>query len=697
MTLQQNRDQEELLPYAVDKTLKINLDEIEKSLYKDWDCILAVDGYEGCITGDTIIRCNRANLRKKYTIKELYNHYHNNPDDLPYSKYSYQWDMNIPTHVRSYDDKLKEIKLHKIKNVVYSGKKQVYQLILEDGKTLKATPEHKILTNNGYVELIKLDKNEHIIICDNIPKRKTKFVQIKEIIQLGIEDTYDIQCEEPYHNFNANDIIIHNSGKSTVALQMAHYIDRSFNLSRVCFTSEEFINCIVNAKKYQSVVYDEARSGLNARRALSEVNVALTNMLAEIRQKNLFVVIVLPSFFDLDKNVACWRSRALVHVYTRGLKERGFFKFYSQNKKKMLYVLGKRTYQYSKVICDFHGRFSDINPLDEQAYRLKKKENLEKFGFMGKQTSNKYEPAKIREEESMRILYNLLSFGRLTKKDMSEIMGFSVAVLSSRIKKIQDNYDLFKQNLDNVRDNEGELALFEKMNNVNASKKIANFDITGIVDKSTGNIVPNPNSHFLPKPERNIVPNSMLSLPSGNPLNTNQVLSPSSSNTPPPQKNSELYKPLNTPDEIIINKQEDLYKSRENHIKTPENIYKSQFYGQKSPESSNFLPEATPNTAIMGTPVGNNHINNDDNKQSLQTPEQKQQNENTPQQNYEQSLERGGNLFQTHNKNVLNIIQRTPPPIPDTNPQLKKAFIDLLKENPEKEYSNEELSSHPTL
>lgn len=53
-------------------------------------------------------------------------------------------------------------------------------------------------------------------------KDKLSFVAtediIKSITSVGIKKTYDIQCQSPYNNYVANKIIVHNCGKSSMAL-----------------------------------------------------------------------------------------------------------------------------------------------------------------------------------------------------------------------------------------------------------------------------------------------------------------------------------------------------------------------------------------------------------------------------------------------------------------------------------------------
>jgi hypothetical protein len=166
------------------------------------------------------------------------------------------------------------------------------------------------------------------------------------------------------------------TGKSVFAMQCAYVCDNTLTNDRVVFTSNAFRKAVIAAKPYQAVIYDEAYTGLSSRSTMSFINKALVSMLAEIRQKNLFVFVVMPTFFDLDKYVALWRSRALIHVYTSDDFERGFFAWFDRDKKKDLYILGKKFYTYSNVKPNFTGRFVNYYTVDEIEYRNNKKNSL---------------------------------------------------------------------------------------------------------------------------------------------------------------------------------------------------------------------------------------------------------------------------------------------------------------------------------
>lgn len=225
------------------------------------------------------------------------------------------------------------------------------------------------------------------------------------------------------------------SGKSVKAMQDCFYFDPTFNLDRICFTPREFTKAIKNAQPYQAVLYDEAYTGLSSRAAMSMINRVLVKMLAEIRQKNLFVAIVMPTFFDLDKYVAIWRSRVLIHVYTNANKERGFFLFFNQEKKKQLYVLGKKFYSYSKPKANFFGKFSNHYVVDEAEYRKRKRESLLK------QQSNEEEQL-IKEAAMKKMFTNLINIQGVTHMKKAEILSMPESTYFLWLRKYNETGEL---------------------------------------------------------------------------------------------------------------------------------------------------------------------------------------------------------------------------------------------------------------
>jgi hypothetical protein len=165
------------------------------------------------------------------------------------------------------------------------------------------------------------------------------------------------------------------SGKSVLAMQHARILDPNFNLNQLVFTSDDFISLIKNpnTKKGTCVILDEAYNAASARASLTEVNRSMIGLATEMRQKNLFVILVLPTFFDLDRYFAIWRCKALFHVYFAERSDDRRYIVFDFKSKKKLYLNGKKTYSYSKPKAPFPpATFFDTYIVDEMQYRIKK-------------------------------------------------------------------------------------------------------------------------------------------------------------------------------------------------------------------------------------------------------------------------------------------------------------------------------------
>ncbi len=221
------------------------------------------------------------------------------------------------------------------------------------------------------------------------------------------------------------------SGKSVFTQQIADYAsDGKLGLNQVCFNPKQFKEAILKAPKYSSVIFDEAFRGLSSRAALTQTNKIVVSMLQEIRQKNLFVFIVLPSIWDLDKYVSLHRCKGLFHVYTDVRKNRGFFRFYKRDKLTMMFGNPmKWRYKYPHA-PQIKGRFTKFYPLGEQEYRDKKAKSLGDYGYQ-QDTMSK------RETKKQEQLSTLLKFCNehlgLSQEKLGTILGLSHQAINSKI------------------------------------------------------------------------------------------------------------------------------------------------------------------------------------------------------------------------------------------------------------------------
>lgn len=134
--------------------------------------------------------------------------------------------------------------------------------------------------------------------------------------------------------------------------------------------------------KNQILIYDEGRQGLEAKRAMENLNKTMEDFLQECGFMGHVTLIVLPDFFKLHADYAVSRSLFLVDAFADKHKQRGFFNFYDETQKEWLYFLGKKKLgvvnRYNSASETFWGRFSSWFPFDKEKYEKMKQESIKK-------------------------------------------------------------------------------------------------------------------------------------------------------------------------------------------------------------------------------------------------------------------------------------------------------------------------------
>ncbi len=191
----------------------------------------------GCLTGDTVVTLD-AGVPRTRTMQQLWRTWTADPSSVH------------TLELRTLDEDVGEFRSGRILSVVDSGAKPVYRIELADGKHLKATATHRLLTSEGWATLrdaVRLEGEGHsaratrparVIAEDLSPEAASVFfrktsekdrgsptggvaatitrplahpVQVVSVEYAGVEQTYDLCVEGPWHNFVANGIVVHNS------------------------------------------------------------------------------------------------------------------------------------------------------------------------------------------------------------------------------------------------------------------------------------------------------------------------------------------------------------------------------------------------------------------------------------------------------------------------------------------------------
>jgi len=210
-------------------------------------------------------------------------------------------------------------------------------------------------------------------------------------------------------------------GKTTLSLQLAMYCDPTFNLDRVCFTAEQFMEAVEGSERYQAIVFDETMGYLSSRTAMSKFNKALIKVMNEMRSKNLFVFMNIPNLFMMDWYVAQHRTTGLLYI-----RKRAVFNSYDYPTKKKLYRMGKRYHEYC-VPPNFYGAFVKYFPIDKENYEKKKQEAID--GWI---ESKRAEDSSIKQRNLL--IIECVNKELLSQNAISELIGLSTRQITKIIK-----------------------------------------------------------------------------------------------------------------------------------------------------------------------------------------------------------------------------------------------------------------------
>jgi len=139
---------------------------------------------------------------------------------------------------------------------------------------------------------------------------------------------------------------------------------------------KDLIERAFKVPKYSYLLLDEWEDSYLL---VSELGMTLRQFFRKCRQLNLFILVIIPNFFQLNTGYAISRSVFAVDVKFVGEFQRGFFDFYNFDRKRLLYLKGKKTYDYNTAKANFSGSFTDGYAVGEEAYRKKKLDDLTKF------------------------------------------------------------------------------------------------------------------------------------------------------------------------------------------------------------------------------------------------------------------------------------------------------------------------------
>lgn len=224
------------------------------------------------------------------------------------------------------------------------------------------------------------------------------------------------------------------TGKSVLATQIGeawteimkkqHNVDVPFTTNNIVFTPKDLIERAFKLPRYSCILLDEWED----QTYWSELGVSLRKFFRKCRQLNLFMLVIIPNWFQMNLSYAVSRSAFAIDVKFGKDFERGFFSFYNFNTKKELYIKGKKEHNYRVVRPTFNGRFLDGYGVDEVEYRKAKLADLkraEEAEEKGKPNGPRRE-VEVKAELARRLYQNI---PKITQKQLASYIGINERTL----------------------------------------------------------------------------------------------------------------------------------------------------------------------------------------------------------------------------------------------------------------------------
>jgi len=213
------------------------------------------------------------------------------------------------------------------------------------------------------------------------------------------------------------------TGKSVLATQTGEawtdLVNRKYGLNieftarNLVFKPEHLIERAFEVPKYSCIILDEWEDATY----WSKLGVTLRRFFRKCRQLNLFMIIIIPNWFQLPLNYAVSRSIFAIDIKFDENLDRGNYDFYTFGSKKNLYIKGKKMHNYNVQRADFKGHFLDGYGIPREAYIKAKEKDMKEDD---EQESNAMTPERMRREL---ILKMIKKFPKIKMVDFANLTG----------------------------------------------------------------------------------------------------------------------------------------------------------------------------------------------------------------------------------------------------------------------------------
>jgi len=241
------------------------------------------------------------------------------------------------------------------------------------------------------------------------------------------------------------------NGKTTQATQVGTYLtwkinqlhgtNNTFTDKNMVMKGRDLDKISLELPPYSVIVLDEGDDLVT--HGMKDLAVKLKKYFRKCGQLNQILILILPSFFELPKFFALNRTHFLIDVRFYGEYDRGVYSFYSPRNKKLLYLKGKKDWNYDAYKHDFGGSFTgnyyffpDVKGCTTK-YHAKKRLDLED------DADDEYkDPKQIIRETTIQLFQRVHeNLTDISVKKLAEAFGFTKRTGFHYLK-----YDLLRKN-----------------------------------------------------------------------------------------------------------------------------------------------------------------------------------------------------------------------------------------------------------
>lgn len=239
-------------------------------------------------------------------------------------------------------------------------------------------------------------------------------------------------------------------GKTTFVKLASLYQDPTITAAQWAYNAEQFEQIVdrEDLPRGSCIVWDES-DDLSSKWTENIIQ-SLKRKFKRIRKKGYIIWLVTPTFFDLNKYWALFRTRCLFDVYAdpkrndKGNFEanRGRVRFFNRDKKRQLYISGYKNWDMRCVMPNFIESFSKVPadyPINETELEEKKDEAMK--NIIQATTRGRVSVAAMSFDTYLKIQAKLLlkPIHSWTNVDWADILGMDTKTFYTHRKKNSNN------------------------------------------------------------------------------------------------------------------------------------------------------------------------------------------------------------------------------------------------------------------